>query len=94
MWAAAEGHAEVGETAAALEIDQLITIGELGAKISEAAKAAGLDAVVNVATTEQAAERLAEITSPGDLVLIKGSRSARTELVLEAFSNQPIGLTR
>jgi UDP-N-acetylmuramyl pentapeptide synthase len=33
---------------------------------------------------------LTEISSPGDLVLVKGSRSARTEQVLEEFAkNQP-----
>jgi UDP-N-acetylmuramyl pentapeptide synthase len=41
-----------------------------------------------VNTPAEAAEFLAEITSAGDLVLVKGSRSARTERVLEEFSNQ------
>jgi UDP-N-acetylmuramyl pentapeptide synthase len=30
---------------------------------------------------------LAELAAPGDLVLIKGSRLARTEQVIEAFRN-------
>ncbi len=85
------GHAEVGEMAAALRIDQLITIGDLAAKISEAAKSSGLDEATNVTSAEEAAELLAERTLPGDLVLVKGSRAARTERVLEAFSQQAIG---
>lgn len=85
---AARGHAEVGEAAAELGIDQLITLGDLSAGISDAAKAAGLQATQNVATPEEAAELLEENTSPGDLVLVKGSRTARTERVLEAFVNR------
>jgi len=81
------GHAEVGEAAAAFRIDQLITIGELGATISRAAETAGLENTSNVATTAEAAELLAESASAGDLVLVKGSRSARTEAVMEAFGN-------
>jgi UDP-N-acetylmuramoyl-tripeptide--D-alanyl-D-alanine ligase len=81
------GHREVGETAAALKIDHLIAIGNLAATIAEAAKRAGLDNSSTVASTAEAAELLAEIAAPGDLVLIKGSRLARTEQVIEAFRN-------
>ena len=81
------GHREVGEAAAAFRIDQLITVGELGAGISRAALAAGLENVTNVAGTSEAAELLASAASPGDLVLVKGSRSARMERVMEEFSN-------
>jgi UDP-N-acetylmuramyl pentapeptide synthase len=31
---------------------------------------------------------LGEIAGPGDLILIKGSRTARTERVIEEFSKQ------
>ncbi len=82
------GHAEVGECAADLGIDHLIAIGELGAAIARAAEAAGLEKTIAVADPKQAAEVLVDIVSPGDLVLVKGSRSARTERVLEEFSNQ------
>ncbi len=88
----AHGHAEVGRTAAELRIDQLITVGELGAAISRAATSAGLDRVTNVATPSEAAEMLSGITQTGDLVLVKGSRSARMERVLEEFMHrEPAG---
>jgi UDP-N-acetylmuramoyl-tripeptide--D-alanyl-D-alanine ligase len=91
----ARGHAEVGEAAAALRIDQLITIGDVAVRISDAAKAAGLPEVTNVATPAAAAELLAEVSSAGDLVLVKGSRAARTERVLEEFAQlQPATNTR
>jgi UDP-N-acetylmuramoyl-tripeptide--D-alanyl-D-alanine ligase len=81
------GHREVGETAAALKVDQLIAIGNVAATIAEAAKRAGLQNSSTVASTAEAAELLGELATPGDLVLIKGSRLARTEQVIEAFRN-------
>ena len=36
----------------------------------------------------EAAELLLEMAAPGDLILIKGSRLARTEDVIEAFAKQ------
>src|SRR6266852_385820 len=82
------GHEEVGEEAAAFGIDQLIGIGEMGAVISRAAEKAGLEKAAAVRSTNEAAEILADIAAPGDLVLIKGSRAARTELVIEEFANR------
>jgi len=79
------GHREVGETAAALKVDHLITIGNVAATIARAAEHAGLKRSVAVGTTSEAAELLTEIAAPGDLVLIKGSRAARTEEVIEQF---------
>jgi len=79
------GHREVGETAAALKIDQLIAIGAIAAAIADAAGQAGLRKTTIVKSTSEAAEVLGEIAAPGDLVLIKGSRAARTEEVIEHF---------
>jgi UDP-N-acetylmuramoyl-tripeptide--D-alanyl-D-alanine ligase len=79
------GHCEVGETAAALKVDHLITIGDVAATIAKAAEHAGLEKSVAVRSTSEAAELLREIAAPGDLVLIKGSRAARTEEVIEQF---------
>ena len=83
-----KGHAEVGAAAATFGIDQLITIGELGAVIARAAQEAGLERTTNVADQAEAAELLTEVASPGDLVLVKGSRSARTERVMEEFERR------
>jgi UDP-N-acetylmuramoyl-tripeptide--D-alanyl-D-alanine ligase len=82
------GHREVGECAALLAIDQLITIGETAGKIARAAQNAGLENTVAVGSTSEAADLLAEKASPGDLVLVKGSRVARTERVLEEFAKR------
>jgi UDP-N-acetylmuramoyl-tripeptide--D-alanyl-D-alanine ligase len=79
------GHHEVGETAAALKVDQLIAIGDAATAIADGARHAGLEKVHVVSSTAEAAELLNEIAAPGDLVLIKGSRSSRTEEVIDHF---------
>jgi UDP-N-acetylmuramoyl-tripeptide--D-alanyl-D-alanine ligase len=80
------GHREVGETAAALKVDHLIAIGNVAAAIAEAAEHAGLGKSVAVRSALEAADLLSQIAAPGDLVLIKGSRTARTEEVIERFA--------
>jgi UDP-N-acetylmuramoyl-tripeptide--D-alanyl-D-alanine ligase len=82
------GHREVGEAAAALGVDELIAVGATGATIARAAQKAGLEKSIAVTSPEKAAERLGETASPGDLILVKGSRSARMERVLEAFAKR------
>ncbi len=80
------GHREVGETAATLGVDHLITIGEVAEFIAQGARTAGLDKITSARSTREAAELLGDLAGPGDLVLIKGSRAARTEEVIEQFS--------
>src|SRR5205814_8084790 len=84
------GQREVGETAATLGIDHLIAIAD--DTIAVAAEKAGLENSAVAKDASEAAEMLGEIVRPGDLVLIKGSRSSRTELVLDEFAKlQPVG---
>jgi UDP-N-acetylmuramoyl-tripeptide--D-alanyl-D-alanine ligase len=83
------GHREVGEAAAALRVDELIAVGPIGAAIARAAEKAGLEKSVAVDSQEDAADLLERNAKPGDLVLIKGSRSARMERVLEEFAKRP-----
>jgi UDP-N-acetylmuramoyl-tripeptide--D-alanyl-D-alanine ligase len=81
-----QGHREVGETAAAFGIDRLIVIGSVAGAIAQAAEHAGLKNSAVVGSTAEAVELLSQIAAPGDLVLIKGSRAARTEEVIEQFA--------
>lgn len=83
------GHREVGEAAAALGIDHLIAIGD--EDIARAARAAGLVRTTVARNPQEAARMLAEFVAPGDFVLVKGSRSARTERVLEEFARPRAG---
>src|SRR5437588_8861626 len=60
--------------------------------IARAAERAGLEKSAAVGSTSEAANLLADIAEPGDLVLIKGSRLARTEEVIEHFGTRQSSL--
>src|SRR2546421_2088243 len=84
------GHREVGEAAATLGIDHLIAIAE--DTIAVAAEKAGLENSAVAKDASEAAEMLRRSGGPGEWVLMKGSRSSRTEFVLEEFAKlQPAG---
>jgi len=83
---ASELHAAVGRTAAAAKVDVLLVVGGApAAALAEAAVAAGLsnDAVRYFATSAEAAEAAVATAKAGDLVLVKGSRGVRTDLVVD-----------
>jgi len=71
-------HREIGEHAAALGIDVLVTVGEEALAFGE-----GFDGESHaVATPEEAGALLEELARPGDRVLVKGSRAVGLERVL------------
>lgn len=76
------GHHRVGETAAKVGIDQLIGVGAESEVIVRSARDAGLPQTLMVEETEQAADLLCMGARPGDLILIKGSRSAAMERMI------------
>ena len=80
-----EGYRRVGRTAAST-MDVLIAVGPETAPLIDEATAAGLADVRQAGDTAEAARILRELTRPGDAVVIKGSRSARMERVLEDFA--------
>lgn len=78
---AEHGHRSVGEAAAHLGTDLLITLGEQAAWIAEEAAGKGLlpaQAVVCL-DKEQVIRTLKERLNPGDVVLVKGSRGMKME---------------
>ena len=78
-------HRESGRAAAVAGLDLLIAVGGEGARaLAEAARAAGMpaDAVIHVATREEAADVALARIRPGDLALVKGSRGIGTDLVV------------
>ena len=79
-------HAECGRAAAAAGLALLLVVGGDAAKrLADAARAAGMPAaaVVHVATSAEAADLAAAKVRPGDLVLVKGSRGIRTDVVVD-----------
>jgi UDP-N-acetylmuramoyl-tripeptide--D-alanyl-D-alanine ligase len=79
-------HAACGRAAAGAGLDLLIAVGgDPAARLADAARSAGMDAsaVIHVATSAQAADVATQKVRPGDLVLVKGSRGIRTDLVVD-----------
>jgi UDP-N-acetylmuramoyl-tripeptide--D-alanyl-D-alanine ligase len=82
---AESAHREVGRRAAAAGVDALFLMGTHAAAVREAACAAGLaaDRVAIAPTHDALAEALRALLGPGDLLLLKGSRGAALERVLQ-----------
>lgn len=80
-----EGYRRVGRTAATT-MDVLIAVGPETAPLVEEASASGIADVRHASDTAEAARLLRELTRAGDAVVIKGSRAARMERVLEDFA--------
>jgi UDP-N-acetylmuramoyl-tripeptide--D-alanyl-D-alanine ligase len=77
-------HREMGRVLAS-RADYLMTMGRLGAELGAGALEAGMraDHVVVAKDHEELAGRLRTLLRKGDVVLLKGSRAARMEHVLE-----------
>jgi len=80
------GHRLVGEVAAQSHLDSVIGVGVEAQWITDAAWRGGVEKVVRVESTEEATKVLRDLARPGDLVLIKGSRSARMERIVEGLA--------
>lgn len=82
-------HEQCGRSAAAAGVALLITVGGAPARaMADGAVAAGLDraAVWHADTSGEAAELAAAHVVPGDVVLVKGSRGVRTEVVTDRLT--------
>jgi UDP-N-acetylmuramoyl-tripeptide--D-alanyl-D-alanine ligase len=81
-------HEASGRAAAAAGLSRLITVGGQAAlAMASAAVGHGLpaDAVTHVETSDEAAALLDGWLRPGDVVLVKGSRGVRTDVVVDAL---------
>ena len=79
-------HQACGATAARAGLDSLITVGAAPAEaLGRAAIEAGMapGAVRHVPTSAAAADLVARLVAPGDVVLVKGSRGVKTDLVVD-----------
>jgi UDP-N-acetylmuramoyl-tripeptide--D-alanyl-D-alanine ligase len=84
------GHRLVGRRAADVA-DVLITVGPRARMIAAEARDAGLapEAVVELDDSSQALERLREVIQPGDVILLKGSRGVRLDVIVPALEVRP-----
>ncbi len=78
-----EIHAAAGEKLAASAIDFLIGVRGLAREMTESASRHGLKETRFYDGSEAAGEFLASEIKSGDLVLVKGSRGVRTEIIIE-----------
>jgi UDP-N-acetylmuramoyl-tripeptide--D-alanyl-D-alanine ligase len=84
---AAEAHDRVGELAARIRVDRLITVGEDARPIAAAGEREGVEPE-NVASYDDPADAIEDVrrtARPGDVVLVKASRVVGLERVAEAL---------
>jgi len=84
--ASAQAHAEVGRRAAG--VDCLVAVGKSSGLMASAARGAGAREVVELAEPEEAGPVVTDLVRPGDVVLVKASRSSRLERVVEFIAAQ------
>lgn len=76
-------HRNIGAAVTEADIDHLVTVGPNAQAIAEGAQATGHASVTEVADGEAAAQLLAGKLEPGDVVLVKASRVAGLETVMQ-----------
>lgn len=81
-------HAECGRLAAEAGLDLVVGVGPLGARLAEAARAAGAKSAAAVEDAEQAADLLAGRLGPGDLVAFKASRAVGLERAVALLAGE------
>jgi UDP-N-acetylmuramoyl-tripeptide--D-alanyl-D-alanine ligase len=85
---APEAHRELGRLAGALGLDAVFALGAHAPRVAEGAAAAGMPAerIFVFAELDALGESVARELAPGDWVLVKGSRSARMERIVERLA--------
>jgi len=81
-------HEDTGRRVAARGLDLLVAVGPLGRYIARGAAAEGMETVC-FDTVEDASAGLGGLLKPGDVVLLKGSRSMRMERLVEPVCSAP-----
>jgi len=77
-------HERIGEIAGDMS-DVVVAIGSRAQAIAEAAQREGKAVVLSYETSREAAAALPDLVREGDIVLVKGSQSIRTERVVEVL---------
>lgn len=89
-------HAEVGALAASLNLQKLITVGELGKKIAAAAQANGMSAekITSFNNSNEALLPVLNMLESESVILIKGSQGARMEKITKELLAEPTAATQ
>ncbi len=85
-------HAQIGKLAASLNLQKLVTIGELGKKIAIAAQEAGMsqDKIISFNNSDEAKQQVLQMIEPETVVLVKGSQGARMEKISKELLAEPM----
>jgi UDP-N-acetylmuramoyl-tripeptide--D-alanyl-D-alanine ligase len=85
-----EFHRQAGAAVVRWGWDVLVAVGPLAAHIAEEAATSGMpeQKIFTFPDSTAAAARINEIIRKGDLILVKGSRSMRTDLVVEILKSR------
>jgi UDP-N-acetylmuramoyl-tripeptide--D-alanyl-D-alanine ligase len=86
-----ELHRQSGAAAAAAGLDVLFAIGGAPARaLADAAVESGMpdDAVQHFSASDAAAAAIAAAVQPGDVILVKGSRGTRTDLIADRIARE------
>jgi UDP-N-acetylmuramoyl-tripeptide--D-alanyl-D-alanine ligase len=84
-------HESAGRTAASSGVNELVVIGGPAADgLAEGAASAGFARarIHRFADSASAADAVARLVAPGDVVLVKGSRGTRTDLVADRLKKE------
>jgi UDP-N-acetylmuramoyl-tripeptide--D-alanyl-D-alanine ligase len=86
----AELHRKSGENVARNRIDLLVGVRGLGRELIEGARAAGMaaESTLFCESSEEAAKWLIDRVQEGDLLLVKGSRGVKTDLIVDALKQR------
>lgn len=85
----AQAHREIGRRSAELGVNRLVAVGRFARDTIEAAQSAGLREVSEFADVPAAAAAVKDLVQPGDVVLLKASRSTGLEKVVAALRAAP-----
>ena len=86
-------HREIGALAGELRIDQVVAIGRYAIWVAESARGAGSHYAAAFKDFASGAAEVIHLVQPGDVVLIKASRSSKLERVVEALKKTPAEFT-
>lgn len=85
-------HREAGKRAAAVGVDLLFSVGNLARQAAESGRRGGVSLVHHFPDADKAAEEIGGFLRPGDLVLVKGSRSVHLEKVVRQLCTDFAGV--